>query len=86
MVVDCSTLLFLPRCDIFQCLNFGLVQVIIQSLDKIERLAHPLSVYTELFDYFENIFPNAIKKYEDLFKNNPVDAWKLEIFEHFLNT
>jgi hypothetical protein len=33
---------------------------------------------------FENVISEAIKNYEFLFRNHPVDEWKFEGWEHML--
>ena len=42
------------------------------------------TAYDELFEYFEEIFPARIQEYEELFKDNPVEKYKLEAWEHML--
>lgn len=38
----------------------------------------------ELFKYLKKVFLTAIKEYEEIFKNNPVEKYKLEAWEHML--
>lgn len=42
------------------------------------------TAYDELFKYFEDIIPIRIHEYEQLFKDNPVEKWKLEEWKHML--
>lgn len=42
------------------------------------------TAYDELFKYFEKTILARTREYEELFKNNPVDKWKLEAWEHML--
>lgn len=42
------------------------------------------SAYDKMFEYFETVSLAATREYEEIFKNNPIDKWKLEAWEHML--
>ena len=52
--------------------------------DSIKVNDHTFTAYDEFFKYLEGFFSTMICDYEILFKDDPVDAWKLDQWGHML--
>ena len=52
------------------------------EIDSITVNGDSFDAIDNLFLYFEKVFLTAIKEYEEIFAENPIDAWKFQYFDY----